>query len=165
MIFHRLSDERALKEVASCKGASGTKCCVSCQNIISRGRPRDTDTYLKHFTHEDPKDFHMHTAETMKALVRELSERRSSMSAKGFSRLEQCAGLNFNEDAVPFSEYHMELTRLPESLYWDWMHCLVASGGVFQYHLNGVVKVAIPVRVSCGRLPLVHARFSDSCSL
>jgi len=136
-----LSDERALKDVASSKGASGSKCCINCMNVVARRQPRPGDAYHVHFKHVATADFKQHTPQTMKALVEEMKLRMHSLSARAFAVVEQCAGINYNEDAILFSPYHLELTKMPITLYWDWMHCLVASGGVFQYHLNGFAKV------------------------
>ncbi len=31
------------------------------------------------------------------------------------------------------------IVSFPTSVYWDWMHCVVASGGIAQYELNQLV--------------------------
>ena len=33
-----------------------------------------------------------------------------------------------------------EVAALPDSIYWDWMHCIVASGGIAQLHLNQFLR-------------------------
>ena len=29
-----------------------------------------------------------------------------------------------------------KVAALPDSIFWDWMHCLCASGGIAQLHCN-----------------------------
>ena len=74
------------------KGASGIRCCVYCQNIITRRHPREGDRYLRHFTHVDPADFDLHTPATLEAVALELERQHPAMSAADFSFLEKCSG-------------------------------------------------------------------------
>jgi hypothetical protein len=96
-IFGPLTPQRCLKSQrvsrVSGQGASGTKCCVNCQNIIGRGRPRAGDNYLKHFSHTDPADFDLHTPESLTALAIEMETRLPLLSDGDFKLLQQCAGI------------------------------------------------------------------------
>jgi hypothetical protein len=37
--------------------------------------------------------------------------------------------INYNPDSILFSPHHREVCKLPTTLFWDWMHIIVASGG------------------------------------
>lgn len=50
-------------------------------------------------------------------------------------------GVTYDENSLLFDPWTRSIANLPHSAYYDWMHCLVASGGVAQYELNEIVKV------------------------
>jgi hypothetical protein len=58
----------------------------------------------------------------------------------GFSKyasLEKSLGLNFSPDGIVFDRSLWRIFGPVSSTIWDWMHCLVASGGAGQYAVNG----------------------------
>ena len=64
--------EKALKDIVSCKGASGIKPCVSCINFIARRSADDSD-YLVHVTSSDPTKFVPQTAATLEQMATDLA--------------------------------------------------------------------------------------------
>jgi hypothetical protein len=143
-----IADEKAVKQISMAKGASGRKPCLNCQNVVGRISPEDVpaDGPLVHLICGDPARFVPHTPATLQSLysylLGESRHRRIGVD-------EVAAGFVVSDDSLLASPMAAE-ANLPFSIYWDWMHCLVASGGVAQYELNQLLR---RVAVLC---PLEH---------
>jgi len=61
-----IADEKAVKELAMCKGASGTKMCIMCQNLVRTRRPLPPGSRLVDFRCSDWARIctHTHTPQT-----------------------------------------------------------------------------------------------------
>jgi len=68
-----LEDEKAIKETWSVKGASGTKPCLWCKNVVGR-MTCNRGGYLTHFSWGTPRDFDRHTDESFEEIVMILRE-------------------------------------------------------------------------------------------
>ena len=60
-------------------------------------------------------------------------------SARELKELQQVHGFTFNENSLLMSDM-AAMANLPDSTFWDWMHCIVASGGVGQHELNQFLR-------------------------
>lgn len=142
-----LADERAIKSVLSCKGASGHKPCVTCKNVVTR--MDRADPYLVHFACSDESKFDKHSAESFAAMVRDLKAKEGATTKAEFDFLEKAYGLVFQKNALVFDDHCLAITKFPTTVYWDWMHCMFASGGVAQYNVNAflleIVRVGLPL--------------------
>ena len=142
-----LADEAAFKKMSGAKGASGTKPCLCCQNIVGRCKPGDIEdgSNLVHFTNPDVDELCCpHTPESLSQLWLNLATQavlvgRGEVRKRAFKLQQQCAGIAFDVCSL-LAPRIRELANLPYSIYWDWMHCLVASGGVAQYELNQLLR-------------------------
>jgi len=145
-----LSDEKAIKEVFCVKGASGSKPCCSCFNVVGRISPHDVRAGLVHFSDYDLSQCVPLTAETFATAARRVQE----MAAAGNSikEVEQALGLSYEPGGMAFDREGLSIARLPETVYWDWQHSLVASGGVAQYQLNQFVRKLTASGISCADL-------------
>ncbi len=94
-----LADERAAKEVVSCKGASGTKPCCRCKNVVGRAQP-EAAGYLVHFGEADPGRFDLHTGASFLEMADELQS-KVGQPVRAFSRLEHTLGLTYHPRAAP----------------------------------------------------------------
>ena len=130
-----LADEKALKEIVSCKGSSGTKPCVSCLNVVNRTVPRAGD-YLVHVSCPDQSLFAKQTVESLTHMAVDLQAKHGVIAPGEFKALQQLYGLVYIPEAIIFDAYTRSVVRFPDTVFWDWMHCLVASGGVAQYQCN-----------------------------
>jgi len=138
-----VSDEKAFKELCNVKGASGTKPCLQCKNVIGRvGRGDVMGNYLVHVTEPDRTKFDPHTPDSFLEMVSSLSERvEAHAPSKEVKELEQMYGLTYNLHALPWDAYIMQnIVQIPVCVYWDSMHVLHAAGGVAQYECNQVVN-------------------------
>lgn len=146
-----MSDERALREVVSTKGASGSKPCCCCKNVVARTRPA-ANAYLVHFDSPEVDRFDLHTSDSFAAMVDDLKLQRRLMSSRDFQFREQVFGLVWNEDAIIFDEFCHSTCKFPQTVFYDWMHCLVASGGVGQYQCNEMALEVVSAGVSLADL-------------
>jgi len=135
-----LADERALKDVVSCKGSSGYKPCVCCMNVVGRTIP-SAGGNLVHYTSPNVSAFVKQTEETLAHMARDLESKSSGLSKARFGELEKFYGIGYNPHAILFHPRCRALAKFPDSVFWDWMHCLVASGGVAQYQCNRLLLV------------------------
>ena len=133
-----LGDGKAHQEITLNKGPSGTKPCPKCQNVIGRIDEKDVPqaSPVVHYTCPDPERFVPHTNATIRAILEELRSKKRQISDKRlYKKEEQLLGFTLEESGLLASEM-MELSNVPESIYFDWMHSIFASGGIGQYELN-----------------------------
>jgi hypothetical protein len=139
-----LADEKAIKEIVSCKGSSGSKPCVCCKNVVNRTRPLDGD-YLVHVSTTDPAKFDEQTFDSLTFMACDL---QAKVDSPEFKSLQQIYGLAYQEEAILFDKHCRDVARFPGSIFWDWMHCLVASGGVAQYECNQFCRALTEAGIS-----------------
>ncbi len=146
-----LGDERAIKEVVSCKGASGTKPCCCCKNVLGRTQDIQEGGYLIHFKASDCTRFDLHTTASFEEMADQL-ELAAGGPSRAFSRLEQILGLTYHPKAILWDRAIRGTLSSPTSVFWDWMHCIVASGGIAQYEVNQLVLAAVGKGITIDRL-------------
>ena len=153
-----LSDEKAIKQVTFCKGASGYKPCICCANVVGRMPPADvaSHTYFKHFSTCRPADFDLYTADRWAAMCQHVRDVVSAGGEEAANVTTSC-GVGFHTSALPFvdgGDLSRRVMKLPESIFWDSMHSMWSSGGIGQYHLNQFLR-----RVRSAGIPLktMHA--------
>ena len=93
---------------------------------------------LRHFALARPGDFLPHSDETFWEVCDDLARRRATTRIGDFKKLEQNMGVNCQVDALPFDRDLRGVYRPISCLYWDWLHIMVASGGVCQFLVNAV---------------------------
>ena len=88
-----VADEKALKEAWCLKGASGTKPCFQCQNVIGHWGPAQVpeDGWLVHVSCADEGRFVPHTSAMFQAMVSKLHSAR----AKDRKKIGQVYGLGY----------------------------------------------------------------------
>ena len=136
-----LGDEKAHNAIVGSKGASGTKPCHCCQNVVGHKDAKDLPAThrLVHYTCGDPDRFEPHTADSLQRHLGMLSQAATTGSAGELKKLQQVLGLNFDKDGLLLSDM-AGMANQPDSTFWDWMHCIVASGGMGQYELNQFLR-------------------------
>lgn len=136
-----LCDEKAMSAMWSLRGASGTKPCVKCQNVVGHMTAEQVEEanvgWIVHYSCADRHLFAPNTTELLLAMRHKL---QAAPNKKECNRLGQLYGLQFS----PFCPlWHPvlgpQLCPIQQTSF-DWMHVLVASGGVAQYELNEFLK-------------------------
>lgn len=147
-----MCDEKALSQLWNLRGAAGTKPCCLCQNVLGHMPKQNLNghEWLVHYSCSDRAKFARHTS----TLFNDMRERLEGESGnkKQVNKLGQIFGLTFNKEGIL---WHPTLKRLVcpvGQTMFDWMHILVASGGVAQYEVNEYVKILRQHNVSLERL-------------
>jgi hypothetical protein len=130
-----LMDERAEKFIASVKGSSGSKMCMSCRNVVGRLDPASVRLPFRHFSAPGLTDCEPQTAATFNADLEYLRAQHGVVTATTFNEMSQALGVTFDLHSLPYSDMR-GCARIPETRFCDWMHNLCASGGVAQYQVN-----------------------------
>lgn len=125
-----MADEKGLKEVFSYKGASGSKPCMTCSNVVRISDKTALEgSSLVDLSCSDRSLFRRHTKQTVLGIVERLRAGKETMTRTQYSKLEQAFGVTFEPRGV-LADHHCQLLVDPVAHYYrDWMHT-VASGGV-----------------------------------
>ena len=117
------------------KGFRGIVCCFKCANCVGRCQHFEDDD-LTHFTEEDFTKFIPHTHDTILALVTRLEQTALHGKKCDLRSMQTATGFVYDKDGVMFDPEVRSKMRLPQAGIIDWMHTLVASGGIAQFQLN-----------------------------
>ncbi|CAK0865691.1 unnamed protein product [Prorocentrum cordatum] len=131
-----LCDELAIKQIWSLKGAAGTKPCFCCKNIVSRGF--EGHDYIKSFRTAKPCDFDLHDDQSFMDMTTYLKNFLDSVpTRKAADEMQKYLGINFEPGTLLWDpEFTNDVIKPITGTRWDWMHVLMASGGVAQYTAN-----------------------------
>ena len=135
-----IADAKAHKELTNCSGSSGILMCLECRNVVGRMSPDRARTVadLVHFTEADPSRFRRHTPESYRSIQEHLAKEKTRMNKTQFDEEQTSYGFKFVPGSLLQSSDPelIAMANLPDSVFWDWMHTLVSSGGIAQYELN-----------------------------
>jgi hypothetical protein len=127
------------KKTFNLTGFNGTVCCFWCGNCIGRCC-YFVDARLVHFASTEYHRFLRHTYDSVLEVVTHLEH--TAIHNRGQLKAEQqSTGYKYDPDGLMWDPLARSRLRLPEAGYFDWMHILVASGGVAQFQLNQLVLV------------------------
>ena len=141
---------QAHKFTSSVTGASGTHCCLVCRNIKNMEPEKLAGhAYFKHYALAYPYEFHRHDAESFWKLVDEVHAKAAGLAKTPRKQLQSDSGIVWNPHGILVDEYLRNVFCPATHTYFDPMHCLCASSGVSQYHLNGFANDYV---VAGGRL-------------
>ena len=135
-----LSDEKSITALWSLRGASGTKPCCFYQNVVGHMAPDKVEdhAWLVHYSCSSSDRFAKHTTPTFS----EMREKLEAISGKktDCQKLGQVYGLTFKANGILWHPTLRHKVCPIQQTVYDWMHILVASGGVLQYERNEYVK-------------------------
>ena len=60
-------------------------------------------------------------------------------AGRNIREMEKELGLNYVKDGASMDAHVRAVTKSPTDAYWDPMHCWWGSGGIAQYHVNGLL--------------------------
>ena len=131
-----LADEPALKEMLSCKGHSGNKCCCLCLNASlhkAKGIPLHIlcPEVAVSIACTDWNSFDKHTDETIRALIRRLNAHHARFEAGELTRdkydlISAMLGWNWTAHNIILNEKFR--LQVASSVMWDWAHTYVCEG-------------------------------------
>ena len=133
-----VGDEKSIKEVFCLKGASGTKPCAHCLNVLGHMGAADVipGSGLVHFACVDPTLFEPHTVATFQVMVDKLAACRTKQER---NKLGQKFGISYDPCGLLWDSNWKVKINPVQHVFGDWMH-IIASGGVATYTLNEVAK-------------------------
>ena len=122
-----IQDEKGHKNTWSVKGASGCRCCHLCKNIVKCDRAKlEGDNYAKHVSTALPHEFDPQTDAEFWAACDMLS----GTPPDEVEKKEIATGINYDPDGLSFDHELREHVAISKT-FFDWMHSLAASGGIF----------------------------------
>jgi len=134
-----ISDESALHSIWLCKGASGTKICILCMNMVSKhwmGIPGlDNAAWMKPFNRA--LMCHMcepHTKETIQHIVDTLAADHRVMPADAFKNKQTALGFTHSPHALLLDPSLRDVLDPTQQTLFDWPHSLLQ--GVFPVHIS-----------------------------
>ena len=137
-----LNDADEHYNVCMAKGAQATKPCPCCKNVVGRVKPAEVPpgSGLQHFTSGDCARIIPHSPSELRALIAHLgAQLAAGLGRTQMRRLTQLAGFNYSPNHLLMSDMAL-VANLPDSIFWDWMHTMLSSGGVAQYELNQLIR-------------------------
>ena len=137
-----LNDADEHYNVCMANGPQATKPCPCCMNVVGRIQPAAVppDSGLLHFTSSDCERMIPYSSSELRALIAHLGDRvATGLGSTALRKLYQEAGFNWSPYHVLMSDMSLH-ANLPDSIYWDWMHTILSSGGVAQYELNQLLR-------------------------
>ena len=122
-----LADEKALKEVLGVKGASGSKPCPTCANVVQHW-PVHQHPGLQNLKCCRKTDLVYHTNESYWEMVDYLRAQKLLLGVGKFQELEQLLGLNYDPDSLLFEDSLRHIVKPVDHCLRDWMHTFVSNG-------------------------------------
>ena len=121
-----IADEKALKEILAIKGASGTKPCPTCQNVVQF---MDTRPPLVGIECADYALLQYHTNDTFYEMIDRLrAARLGGVTKAALARMEQAFGLHADEHNILFDHHLRQIVKPVDHCLRDWMHTFVSNG-------------------------------------
>lgn len=167
-----LGDEKALKEIWCLKGASGSRPCITCTNLVQFvSAERMHGTTLQGLSCCDMSLLRRTTDDEVLAMADRLQALHDTGSSKAeLHRLEQALGMTYVADGILYDKHLREANILkPVRMYLrDWMHTLVGHGvagtqvAVVLAKLkgHGIKLSMVQDYMQCFVLPRCHGRVS-----
>jgi len=141
-----IGDEQAIKMITNVKGSSGLKPCLCCKNIVLNDSL--VGPYFKHIATATRADFDPHTDASFWEMVDVLTALEGSARSV-IAHHEKSLGLNFDRATLLWDQSLRlrHVVRPVTGVYWDWMHVLVASGGIVQCEINQLLRAFVAAGV------------------
>ena len=139
-----LADEKAIHETVQCKGSSGYKPCVTCKNVVGRieARLAPPESGLVHYSEQDSARFQRWRPSEFARMCRRVQETSRTGTRAELVTEERAFGVHFGDGFGLIWGEMAAVANIPDSIYWDEMHCLWGSGGIAQHEAAGFLRAA-----------------------
>ena len=135
-----LADEKALNSILDATGASGTKCCIHCNNIFQRVNDDALGGNARSIACTDVNQFHRNDDQTIYDMYDCLREQRPHLSQAQYRKMCQYLGLKLNPHGVLADEHLRTIVRPATHTIHDWMH-MILNGGVANIQAARVLEL------------------------
>jgi len=145
--LYKLADEAALHAVWGCKGSSGLKPCLKCENVFNKHNARsvleaDTTGYAIDETCFDVERLVPARKDTIFSIIDErLAQAKPHMSNTAFGDIETNLGWSYLVGGVMLSRSLRYMLDPPKQTAFDWMHVFFVNG-LFNIHV-GCLMIAL----------------------
>jgi len=135
-----IADGAALHAVFCCKGSSGLKPCLLCQNIFNVIEVRgivagDPTGFAQHHTVPDVGKLVLHTADTIAAIIARLRFAYATMTNGQLKELQTRLGWTHVPGSVMYDNLVSQPLLPTDHAMYDWMHVFFVAG-VFNVHVG-----------------------------
>ena len=132
-----MADEKALKALFNLVGASGCLCCIKRRNVMARCEHFEHQYLVHATTCYDESRFIARTEHDFNTAATELHALRGvHMSKKAWGQEQRDRGFSYHPEGLAWDVYVRSIMKAPISAYYDFQHCVLASGGIAEYHVN-----------------------------
>lgn len=143
-----IADEAAIHALYACKGSSGLKPCLLCQNIFNRNEARgiveaDRSGFSQHHTCHETSKLVLQTPESVRAIIARLNGAHGTMSKVAFNELQTRLGWNYSPGGAMFDPVVSRLVMPSQVVLYDYMHVFFV-GGVFNVHVGKLMRALKP---------------------
>ena len=152
----KLADESALHMFWGCKGSSGLKCCLRCQNCFDANNKRnivraDTTGLAVDHTCCDPTKFIPATKASIMNILNHLRTQKLLLENRQFKSLETDLGWNLIPTGVMLDPDLAPIMDPAEQNSFDPMHVYFV-GGVFNVHVGVMMHELKPYQITYEKL-------------
>lgn len=127
-----LGDEKSLKDLWGTKGASGSKPCPLCKNVMGIGHGDssqfDAEHYLVSIKELDKSKFDQFDDDEFYAAVDTLARSSSEVGAQSLALLQKTLGINHVPEGLLMDLHLRKYIKPVTHTLWDWMHCYLVHG-------------------------------------
>ena len=147
-----IADESALHSVYQCKGSSGLKPCLLCQNVFDaksvRGIvERDATGFAVDHTCHGLARLVSHTPATILAIQQRLQRQSTVLAPQEFAELQTCLGWNYAPEGLMQHDLTRVMFEPCTRVCFDWMHVFFV-GGLFNVHVGRLLSVLASFKIS-----------------
>ena len=121
-----LADEKALKQLWCCFGASGVRCCPLCSNVVSKRTFLREVPGLVCITCLDVAQMRLHTPGTLRGVLARLGEAYNTYSNTAYANLEKINGWHWQPTSL-LSSPTLKLDGIDQMMF-DWNHIYLCKG-------------------------------------
>ena len=137
-----LNDAKGHSDILGHNGASATKPCLSCLNVLGRVSMESVrpDGYFCHIKDPNCSKCVLATVNDYDEIVRLLREAHATGDEEAMKDITQKTGIKYEPRGLLFDDNMREVAQVPLKIYWDSQHAYFASGGLAQYQCNQLVR-------------------------
>ncbi len=139
-----IADEAALHATYCCKGSSGLKPCLLCQNVFNCNTSRgivenDATGFAQGHDCTEYEKLVLHTPATIAGILRRLGSGAAELTQRDFAELQTRLGWNHVPEGVLMDARWREVMDPSRVAMYDWLHVWLV-GGVFNIHMGLLMR-------------------------
>ena len=122
-------------------------------------------SHVRHIATATPDQFDQHTAASFWNSADKIRDAYVAGNKTEGDRLQQALGIKYNPDGLIFDPECRKIYSPIDNSYFDWVHCIVASGGMAQYEVNGFINACVKSRIPVSAIDVFQRKITAPKSL